>query len=116
MILVLIRRQLFNRFNTAQQTSLVECRNWFFTYHAFTLNIGVGISKFNPDEEKGHTKYLDLQGHFYARKWNIDLLGEFYHGLYLTPEGLAAPTGEKYYLRPDMGLSLRIGICFFTEH
>ena len=82
------------------------------TYHAFTLNIGVGISKFNPDDEKGHTKYLDLQGHFYARKWNIDLLGEFYHGLYLTPEGLAAPTGEKYYLRPDMGLSL-IGFAFY---
>jgi hypothetical protein len=82
------------------------------TYHAFTLNIGIGISKFNPDNEKGHTKYLDLQGHFYARKWNVDLLGEFYHGLYLTPEGLAAPAGEKYYLRPDMGLSL-IGIAFY---
>jgi len=82
------------------------------TYHAFTLNIGVGISRFNPDNEKGKTKYLDLQGHFYARKWNVDLLGEFYHGLYLTPEGLAAPTGEKYYLRPDMGLSL-IGFAFY---
>jgi hypothetical protein len=82
------------------------------TYHSVTLNIGVGISKFNPDNEKGHTKYLDLQGHFYARKWNVDILGEFYHGLYLTPEGLAAPTGEKYYLRPDMGLSL-IGFAFY---
>jgi hypothetical protein len=82
------------------------------TYHAFTVNIGVGISKFNPDNEKGHTKYLDLQGHFYARKWNVDLLGEFYKGLYLTPEGLAAPTGDKFYLRPDMGLSL-IGFAFY---
>jgi hypothetical protein len=82
------------------------------TYHAFTLNIGVGISKFNPDDEKGNTKYLDLQGHFYARKWNIDILGEFYHGLYLTPAGLAAPLGEKYYLRPDMGLSL-MGFAFY---
>jgi hypothetical protein len=76
------------------------------TYHAFTLNIGVGISKFNPYNEKGDTKYLDLQGYFYARKWNIDILGEFYRGLYLTPQGLAAPPGEIYYLRPDMGLSL----------
>ena len=82
------------------------------TYHAFTVNIGVGISKFNPDNEKGNTKYLDLQGHFYARKWNIDLLGEFYHGFYLTPDGLAAATGEKYYLRPDIGLSL-IGFAFY---
>jgi hypothetical protein len=82
------------------------------TYHAFTLNIGLGINKFNPNEEKGKTKYLDLQGHFYARKWNVDLLGEFYKGYYLTPQGLAAPTGEKYYLRPDMGLSLT-GFAFY---
>src|SRR5580692_4398627 len=64
------------------------------TYHAVTINIGVGISKFNPDNEKGNTKYLDLQGHFYERKWNIDLLGEFYKGYYLTPQGLAAPSGS----------------------
>jgi hypothetical protein len=82
------------------------------TYHAFTLNIGVGVNKFNPNQEKGKTKYLDLQGHFYARNWNIDLLGEFYKGYYLTPQGLAAPVGEPYYLRPDIGLSL-IGFAFY---
>jgi hypothetical protein len=84
------------------------------TYHAFTLNLGVGISKFNPNSVKGSTKYLDLQGHFYARKWNVDLLGEFYKGYYLTPEGLAAPPGIPYYLRPDIGLSL-IGFAFYRE-
>ena len=73
------------------------------TYHAFTLNIGIGITKFNPNDEKGDTRYLDLQGHFYARKWNIDLLGEFYKGYYLTPKGMAAAPGKPYYLRPDMG-------------
>jgi Domain of unknown function (DUF4421) len=82
------------------------------TYHAFTLNIGVGVSKFNPNKEKGDTRYLDLQGHFYARKWNIDLLGEFYKGYYLTPQGLAAPPGNAYYIRPDVGLSL-IGFAFY---
>jgi hypothetical protein len=82
------------------------------TYHSLTVNIGVGVNKFNPDQEKGKTKYLDLQGHFYARTWNIDLLGEFYKGYYLTPQGLAAPMGESYYLRPDMGLSL-IGFAFY---
>ena len=82
------------------------------TYHAVTVNIGFGISKFNPDNEKGNTKYLDLQGHFYARKWNVDLLGEFYKGYFLTPDGLAAPTGDKFYLRPDMGLSL-MGFAFY---
>jgi hypothetical protein len=82
------------------------------TYHAFTLNIAFGITKFNPNSVKGNTKYLDLQGHFFARKWNIDLLGEFYKGYYLTPQGLAAPPKTEYYLRPDMGLSL-IGIAFY---
>src|ERR1700676_2522993 len=82
------------------------------TYRAVTINIGIGINKFNPNEEKGKTKYLDLQGHFYARKWNIDLLGEFYKGYYLTPQGLSAPMGQQYYLRPDMGLSL-IGFAFY---
>src|SRR5450755_2748952 len=82
------------------------------TYHAFTLNIGFGIVKFNPNSVKGNTKYLDLQGHYFARKWNVDLLGEFYKGYYLTPQGLAAPPGKEYYLRPDMGLSL-IGFAFY---
>ena len=82
------------------------------TYHAFTLNIGFGITRFNPDAAKGQTHYLDLQGHFYARKWSIDLLGEFYKGYYLTPAGLAAPPGNAYYLRPDIGLSL-IGFAFY---
>jgi Domain of unknown function (DUF4421) len=82
------------------------------TYHAFTLNIGFGIVKFNPNSVKGNTKYLDLQGHYFARKWNVDLLGEFYKGYYLTPQGLAAPPGKEYYLRPDIGLSL-IGFAFY---
>lgn len=82
------------------------------TYHAFTLNIGIGITKFNPNDEKGDTRYLDLQGHFYARKWNIDLLGEFYKGYYLTPKGMAAAPGKPYYLRPDIGLSL-FGFAFY---
>jgi hypothetical protein len=81
------------------------------TYHAVTVNIGVGINRFNPGNEKGHTKYLDLQGHFYARKWNIDVLGEFYKGYYLSG-GLAAPPGQQYYVRPDIGLSL-VGIAFY---
>ena len=84
------------------------------TYHAFTLNIGVGLAKFNPNEEKGKTKYLDLQGHFYTRKWNVDFLGEFYKGYYLTPQGLAAPQGEPYYIRPDMGLSM-VGVAIYRS-
>jgi hypothetical protein len=82
------------------------------TYHAFTLNIGIGVSRFNPDEVRGRTRYLDLQAHFYARKWNVDLLGEFYRGYYLTPKGSAAPPGESYYKRNDLALNLA-GLAFF---
>ena len=82
------------------------------TYHAFTLGISFGVEKFNPDEVKGNTKYLDLQGHFYNRRWNIDLLGEFYKGYYLTPKGKAAMPGEEYYKRQDIGLSL-VGLAFY---
>jgi hypothetical protein len=82
------------------------------TYHSISLNVGVGIAKFNPNEEKGNTRYLDMQGHFYTRKWSLDLLGEFYKGYYLTPEGMAAPPGKDYYTRPDIGLSL-MGFAFY---
>ena len=104
-VLVLIRRNPLTSFKYRSVTSLNIGIG--ATYHAFTLNIGVGINKFNPNKEKGDTKYLDLQGHFYARKWNIDLLGEFYKGYYLTPQGLAAPHGQTllsqagYRVKPD---------------
>jgi hypothetical protein len=84
------------------------------TYHAVTVNIGLGLSRFNPQEVRGKTRYLDLQGHFYARKWNIDLLGEFYKGYYLTPKGYAAPAGQDYYKRNDLELDL-IGIAFYRS-
>jgi hypothetical protein len=76
------------------------------TYRSLTLNIGVGITSFNPNEEKGETKYLDLQAHFYTRSWNFDLIGQFYRGYYLTPQGLAAPEGKSYYVRPDLRIQL----------
>jgi hypothetical protein len=82
------------------------------SYRSLTLNIGIGVSSFNPNSEKGETKYLDMQGHFYTRKWNYDFMGQVYHGFYLTPEGLAAPEGENYYVRNDMHLEL-FGIAAF---
>jgi len=33
------------------------------TYRSLTINIGVGITKFNPDDLRGKTTYLDLQSH-----------------------------------------------------
>jgi hypothetical protein len=73
------------------------------TYRAVTLNLGFGLNSFNPGAEKGSTHYLDLQTHIYARKWSIDLFGQFYKGYFLSPKGLASPTGsDNYYIRPDL--------------
>ncbi|MFT3826662.1 MAG: DUF4421 domain-containing protein [Chitinophagaceae bacterium] len=72
------------------------------TYGWFTLNLAYGFGFLNRDETgKGKTKYLDLQTHIYARKWSIDLLGQFYKGFYLTPKGTAT-ANEDWYTRPDM--------------
>jgi len=82
------------------------------TYRSLTINIGVGISSFNPDNTKGETHYLDLQAHFYARKWNFDLLGQFYRGFYLTPSGLGTGDSKIYYVRPDLKVGL-VGVAAY---
>jgi hypothetical protein len=74
------------------------------TFHFLTINLAVGLNSFNPAQEKGKTHYLDLQSHFYSRKWNIDLLGEFYRGYFLSPKGLGSANPSNYYLRPDLSV------------
>jgi len=76
------------------------------SYRSLTLNIGVGVSTFNPNNERGHTKYLDLQTHWYTRTWNFDILGQFYRGYYLTPQGLGSEDGKSYYVRGDLKLGM----------
>ncbi len=75
------------------------------TYNKLTANLSVGFGFLNNDA-KGKTKSLDLQTHFYGRKWTVDLLEQFYHGYYLDPEGLAASDPERYYIRPDIRVNL----------
>ncbi len=74
------------------------------TYKSLTINLGVGLNSFNPDEVRGKTHYLDLQSHFYARKWNFDFLAEFYRGYYMSPKGLGSADGQSYYIRPDLSV------------
>jgi len=76
------------------------------TNRAITLDIGIGLSSFNFANERGKTRYLDLQTHFYTREWNVDLLGEFYRGYYLAPKGFGTSEGNAFYLRNDLGLQL----------
>jgi hypothetical protein len=73
------------------------------TYRSFTLNLAYGFPFINPDRGRGDTRYLDLQAHFYGRKSNIDLFGQFYNGLYLSPKGYGRDD-NKYYVRPDLRL------------
>ena len=76
------------------------------TWHNFSLNVAYGLGFMNKDHEKGKTKYLDLQTHFFRPKWNMDVYGQFYRGYYLNPEGFAARPGENYYYRPDVKVTL----------
>src|SRR5579871_1370108 len=77
-----------------------------FTYRSLSFNISHGLNFLKSDALKGKTSSTDLQVHLYKRKWVIDALGQFYKGFYMTPQGLAAPVGESYYKRPDMGVQL----------
>lgn len=84
------------------------------TYRAVTVDIGVGLTTFNPTHERGTTRYLDLQTHFYTRQWNVDLLGEFYKGYYLSPKGLGLgpAQSDNFYLRNDLALNLVGGSAY----
>ncbi len=75
------------------------------TYHNFSLNLAYGFPFINKDEEKGKTKYLDLQGHFYKPKTVIDFYGQLYKGYHLEPKGLAG-TANAYYYRPDLKVNV----------
>lgn len=76
------------------------------TYHNFSLNLAYGFGFINKDDNKGKTKYLDMQGHFYGPKWTTDFYGQFYKGYHLTPEGFTALPGTDYYYRPDIRVTL----------
>lgn len=75
------------------------------TWHNFSLNLAYGLGYINKDDDKGKTKYLDLQTHFFRPKWNTDVYGQFYKGYYLS-SGFAAGPGKNYYYRPDVKITL----------
>lgn len=76
------------------------------TYHNFSLNLAYGFGFLNQNDEKGNTKYLDLQGHFYPKKWVVDWNGQLYKGYYLYPKSYAADISGNYYVRPDAKVNL----------
>jgi hypothetical protein len=90
------------------------------SYHANTtpsLGIGLtigsitgsyshGLGFFQNESRKGATSFDDFQLRVYKRKWTIDAIGSFSKGYYLRPEGLGAPLGQIFDLRPDLGNQL----------
>ncbi|ULQ53694.1 DUF4421 domain-containing protein [Flavihumibacter fluvii] len=83
------------------------------TYRMFTLNLAYGFPFMNQDKDKGETKYLDLQSHIYPRNWTIDFNGQLYKGYFLFPRGFANADPDKFYVRPDVGVSL-FGITLYN--
>lgn len=82
------------------------------TYRSFTLNLAYGFSFLNNFKaERGKTRYLDLQGHFYPRKFAIDFFGQFYKGYYISPKDFV-PGYPGYYYRPD----LRVRMVGFSSY
>ena len=81
------------------------------TYHNFSLNLAYGFPFLNTDDNKGDTKYLDLQGHFYTPATAIDFYGQFYKGYHLNG-GFNAPVGKDYYYRPDAKVTL-VGLSYY---
>jgi len=72
-----------------------------------TLNLAYGFGFLNPN--KGKTKYLDLQFHGYGKKFNLDVLGQFYRGFYLYPKRSVG--SDSYYNRPDLRVNT-VGASF----
>ena len=76
------------------------------TYHNFSINLAYGFKFLNQDEDKGETKYLDLQGHYYRPKWVIDFLGQFYKGYHLEPRGFIPNLPDAYYYQDGAKVNL----------
>ena len=82
------------------------------TYRSLSFSFSKELSFLKSEAKKGSTDAVDLQLHLYKQKWAIDAIAEFYKGYYLSPQGLAAPDGQSFYVRPDMGVQLVGGSAY----
>lgn len=76
------------------------------TYRSFTLNLAYRAPVLNNDDEKGRTKYLDLQAHIYRRRWVVDFYGQNYRGYYTDAIAYPGVAPAEWYVRPDIRLNL----------
>lgn len=86
------------------------------TIKGFTLNLAYGFKFLNQNEEKGETRYLDLQSHLYGRKYAADFFGQFYFGMFMeNSESILGFAPDSFYVRPDMSIIL-LGGSYFRVH
>ena len=73
------------------------------TYNNLTLNLAYGFGFLNNgNDDKGKTKSIDLQAHFFPHKWALDLLAIRHKGSFIEQKGYAADSPDAYYYRPDV--------------
>jgi hypothetical protein len=76
------------------------------SYRKLTFNLGLNFPFINNDEEeKGETKYLDAQVHYYLNRYIVDLWFSYFKGYYLSNphEATSQPiTDTSYPIRPDI--------------
>ena len=78
-----------------------------FNYKWIGLNIGFGFGFLNRDNKLyGATKYIDIQSHFYLKKFTIDFWGHGFKGYYLDNTEKYFPDSLEYYKRSDIGTSM----------
>lgn len=77
------------------------------TYKNLSANFSAGFGFLNNGiEERGKTSTLDLQFHFFPRRWTSDLVFLSYKGFHASQEYYPHQLQGNYYYRPDVRLSL----------
>lgn len=77
------------------------------TYQALSINLAYRAPFLNnDDDEKGDTKYLDLQAHIYPRHWTIDFYGQNYKGYFASNSVIPVGMAPNGVVRPDMRVNL----------
>lgn len=84
------------------------------TYRSFSLNLAYGFPGLNGDhDQRGKTKYVDMQAHLYGRKLVIDLFGQFYKGYYVSPKDYIVGF-PGFYKKPDVRVKMIGGSAYYV--
>lgn len=74
-----------------------------FNYRILGINAGFNLPLINDTKERGRTRYLDIQSHFYGRRLLVDFYLQQYKGFYLSNPGIInGNNNDQVYIRPDL--------------